>query len=170
MASPVFRDRLMKLQGRSLAMKFHAMRMLTCSLKDESPGVAGLITKLRNCQLNFDISALAIDVMGELGALYDHTQYERDRGYWQSHSFFSLGLIIGGGTAQIQKNIISEPEDSGKEKERRWISASRKINSCWMKPCAVFLAIKFPSIACENSAMKTVPTIAASGSRSPSWG
>jgi alkylation response protein AidB-like acyl-CoA dehydrogenase len=108
MASPVFRDRLMKLQGRSLAMKFHAMRMLTCSLKDESPGVAGLITKLRNCQLNFDISALAIDVMGELGALYDHTQYERDRGYWQTHSFFSLGLIIGGGTAQIQKNIISE--------------------------------------------------------------
>jgi len=108
MASPVFRDRLMKLQGRSLAMKFHAMRMLTCSLKDEAPGVAGLITKLRNCQLNFDISALAIDVMGELGALYNHTEYERDRGYWQSHSFFSLGLIIGGGTAQIQKNIISE--------------------------------------------------------------
>jgi alkylation response protein AidB-like acyl-CoA dehydrogenase len=108
MASPVFRDRLMKLQGRSLAMKFHAMRMVTCSLRNENSGVAGLITKLRNCQLNFDISALAIDVMGELGALYEHTEYERDRGYWQSHSFFSLGLIIGGGTAQIQKNIISE--------------------------------------------------------------
>ncbi|HIL01819.1 MAG TPA: acyl-CoA dehydrogenase [Myxococcales bacterium] len=108
MASPVFRDRLMKLQARSLAMKFHAMRMVTCSLKNENSGVAGLITKLRNCQLNFDISALAIDVMGELGALYEHTEYERDRGYWQSHSFFSLGLIIGGGTAQIQKNIISE--------------------------------------------------------------
>jgi alkylation response protein AidB-like acyl-CoA dehydrogenase len=108
MANPVFRDRLMKLQARSMAMKFHAMRILTCSLRDESPGVAGLITKLRNCQLNFDISSLAIDVMGELGGLYDHTQYERDRGYWQSHSFFSLGLIIGGGTAQIQKNIISE--------------------------------------------------------------
>jgi hypothetical protein len=54
------------------------------------------------------MSALAIDVMGELGGLYDHTKYERDRGYWQTHSFFSLGLIIGGGTAQIQKNIISE--------------------------------------------------------------
>ena len=108
MQSPVFRDRLMQLQARSMAMKFHAMRMLTCSLKDETPGVAGLITKLRNCQLNFDISSLAIDVMGELGALYNHTQYERDHGYWQAHSFFSLGLIIGGGTAQIQKNIISE--------------------------------------------------------------
>jgi alkylation response protein AidB-like acyl-CoA dehydrogenase len=108
MASPVYRDRLMKLQARALSMKHHGMRMLTCNLKQESPGVAGLIVKLQNCQLNFDMAALAIDVMGELGALYDHTKYERERGYWQAHSFFSLGLIIGGGTAQIQKNIIAE--------------------------------------------------------------
>jgi len=108
MASPVYRDRLMKLQARALSMKFHGMRMLTCTLKGESPGVAGLIVKLQNCQLNFDMAALAIDVMGELGALYDHSKYERERGFWQAHSIFSLGLIIGGGTAQIQKNIIAE--------------------------------------------------------------
>jgi len=108
MASPVYRDRLMRLQARVLTMKCHGMRLLTCSLKQQNPGVAGLVVKLQNCQLNFDIAALAIDVMGELGVLYDHTKYERDRGYWQIHSIFSLGLIIGGGTAQIQKNIISE--------------------------------------------------------------
>ena len=108
MASPVYRDRLMKLQARALAMKHHGMRMLTCSLKGESPGVAGLVVKLQNCQLNFDMAKLALDVMGELGALYDHSKYEREQGYWQAHSMFSLGLIIGGGTAQIQKNIIAE--------------------------------------------------------------
>jgi alkylation response protein AidB-like acyl-CoA dehydrogenase len=108
MASPVYRDRLMRLQARVLSMKHHSMRMLTCSLKGEASGVAGLVTKLQNCQLNFDMAALAIDVMGELGTLYDHTRYERDKGWWQAHSMFSLGLIIGGGTAQIQKNIISE--------------------------------------------------------------
>ncbi len=31
MASPVYRDRLMKLQARALSMKHHGMRMLTCS-------------------------------------------------------------------------------------------------------------------------------------------
>jgi alkylation response protein AidB-like acyl-CoA dehydrogenase len=108
MQSPVYRDRLMRLHARALSMKHHSMRMLTCSLKGESPGVAGLVVKLQNCQLSFDMASLAIDVMGELGALYDHSKYERDRGWWQAHSFFSLGLIIGGGTAQIQKNIISE--------------------------------------------------------------
>ncbi len=108
MASPVYRDRLMRLQARALTMKHHGMRMLTCSLKNDSPGVAGLVVKLQNCQLSFDMAALAIDVMGELGVLYDHTKYERELGFWQSYSMFSLGLIIGGGTAQIQKNIISE--------------------------------------------------------------
>ena len=108
MDNPVYRDRLMRLQARVLTMKHHGMRMLTCNLRGEAPGVAGLVTKLQNCQLNFDMASLAIDVMGELGALYDHTKYERERGWWQAHSMFSLGLIIGGGTAQIQKNIISE--------------------------------------------------------------
>jgi alkylation response protein AidB-like acyl-CoA dehydrogenase len=108
MASPVLRDRLLRLQARVLAMKHHGMRMLTCNLRGESPGLAGLVVKLQNCQLSFDLAALALDVMGELGALYDHSKYERERGYWQSFSMFSLGLIIGGGTAQIQKNIIAE--------------------------------------------------------------
>ena len=108
LTNPVYRDRLMKLQGRVLAMKANAMRVLTCNLKGESPGLAGLVVKLQNCQLNFDMAALAIDVMGELGVLYDHARYERENAFWQTHSFLSLGFIIGGGTAQIQKNIIAE--------------------------------------------------------------
>ncbi|HKA13511.1 MAG TPA: acyl-CoA dehydrogenase family protein [Myxococcota bacterium] len=107
-ASPVYRDRLMRLQARAHAMKHHSMRLLTCGLRGESPGVAGLVVKLSNCQLSFDIAALAIDAMGELGSLYDHAKYEREKGFWQAHSFFALGLIIGGGTAQIQRNIIAE--------------------------------------------------------------
>jgi len=107
-ASPVLRDRLMRLRARVLAMKMHAMRLVTCSLRGESPGVAGLVVKLQNCQLNFDLASLALDAMGELGVLYDHSRYERERGFWQVHSMLSLGFIIGGGTAQIQKNIIAE--------------------------------------------------------------
>ena len=104
----VDRDRLMRLQGRVLAMKSHAMRVLTSNLKGEPPGLAAFVVKLQNCQLNFDLASLAIDVMGELSVLYDHSKYEREQAFWQTHSFLSLGFIIGGGTAQIQKNIIAE--------------------------------------------------------------
>jgi alkylation response protein AidB-like acyl-CoA dehydrogenase len=106
--NPALRDRLGKLEARVLSMKYASMRLLTCSLKGESPGVAGLVTKLNGCQLNYDLAQLALDAMGEMGALYHRSKYERSLGMWVFQHMFALGLIIGGGTAQIQKNIISE--------------------------------------------------------------
>ncbi|HXX48820.1 MAG TPA: acyl-CoA dehydrogenase family protein [Myxococcota bacterium] len=106
--SPVLRDRLARLEAAVLAMKYHALRLLTCQLRGESPGVAGLIVKLRGCELNYQIAALALDVLGELGPLYRDSPHLRAQGAWPAQWMFSLGLIIGGGTAQIQKNIIAE--------------------------------------------------------------
>jgi alkylation response protein AidB-like acyl-CoA dehydrogenase len=106
--SPVLRDRLLRLQARVLALKYHGMRMLTARARGESPGVAGLVTKLAGCEVSHQLNALAIDAMGELGTLYHGSPHARERGRWQSQHMFTLGLIIGGGTAQIQKNIISE--------------------------------------------------------------
>jgi alkylation response protein AidB-like acyl-CoA dehydrogenase len=108
MDSPVLRDRLLRLQSRVLAMKYHDLRMLTARARGESPGVAGLVTKLAGCEVSHQLNALAIDALGELGVLYDRSPRERGGGRWQTQHMFTLGLIIGGGTAQIQKNIISE--------------------------------------------------------------
>jgi len=70
--------------------------------------MARLIVKLQGCELNHQLAALAIDAMGELGILYNDSPHVRRRGEWQRKFMFDLGLIIGGGTAQIQKNIIAE--------------------------------------------------------------
>jgi alkylation response protein AidB-like acyl-CoA dehydrogenase len=105
---PLVRDKLMQLQAKSIAMKCHAMRMLTARVRGEPPGVAGLVTKLNGCQLNHDLAGLAIDAAGEAGALYRGAKRVRDGGRWQFTYMFQLGLIIGGGTAQVQKNIIAE--------------------------------------------------------------
>jgi alkylation response protein AidB-like acyl-CoA dehydrogenase len=106
--NPVFRDRLMQLQGRVLSMKFNGLRLITSQLTQEPAGLAGLIVKLQGCELNHQLAALAIDALGELGILYQDGPHLRARGSWQRSYMFDLGLIIGGGTAQIQKNIIAE--------------------------------------------------------------
>ena len=108
MDNPVLRDRLLKLQARVHAMEYHGLRLLTASLKGEDPGVARPIVKLMGCELNHQLAAFAIDALGELGMLYSASPHLRNGGNWQSSYMFDLGLIIGGGTAQIQKNIISE--------------------------------------------------------------
>jgi alkylation response protein AidB-like acyl-CoA dehydrogenase len=106
--NPVLRDRLMRLQARVMAMKFNGLRLITSQLAGEQPGLAGLVVKLQGCELNHQLAALAIDVLGELGVLYEDSPHLRNHGAWQQRYMFDLGLIIGGGTAQIQKNIISE--------------------------------------------------------------
>jgi alkylation response protein AidB-like acyl-CoA dehydrogenase len=106
--APLLRDRLVRLQARVLAAKAHSLRLLTCQLRGEPAGLAGLVVKLTGCELSHQLAALGLDAMGELGQLYHHAPHERDGGRWLFHYLFSLGLIIGGGTAQIQKNIIAE--------------------------------------------------------------
>ncbi|MBX9896448.1 MAG: acyl-CoA dehydrogenase family protein [Qipengyuania sp.] len=106
--NPVLRDRLVALQAEVAAMKYNGMRVLSNQLKGEPGGMAKLIVKLQSCELAHQISALAIDAMGEMGILYDGSPREREGGAWQWNYMFQLGLIIGGGTAQIQKNIIAE--------------------------------------------------------------
>jgi alkylation response protein AidB-like acyl-CoA dehydrogenase len=106
--NPVFRDRLMQLQARVFAMKFNGLRLLTSAISGEPAGLAGLVVKLQGCELNHQIAALAIDALGEAGILYHEGPHLRAKGAWQRNYMFDLGLIIGGGTAQIQKNIIAE--------------------------------------------------------------
>ena len=109
MDNPVYRDRLVKLQAEVYAMRMHGLRLMTQRLRGERGGIERLIVKLQGCELNHQLAALAVDIMGEFGLLYgEGTPYLRERGSWQFKYMFDLGLIIGGGTAQIQKNIIAE--------------------------------------------------------------
>ena len=107
--NPVFRDRLMKLQGQVMAMQYNDMRLLSSRInKNQDTKLAGMVVKLIGTELRHEIEGLAIDVMGEIGLSYGDNPYIRGNGSWQHQYMFYLGLIIGGGTSQIQKNIISE--------------------------------------------------------------
>ena len=106
---PVFRDRVMKIQGRVLAFQNHGLRLLSASLNKRKDAMFGvMILKLIGTELRHELEGLAIDVMGELGTLYQDSPNLRDNGSWQFAYMMYLGLIIGGGTNQIQKNIIAE--------------------------------------------------------------
>ena len=107
---PTYRDRLMRIQGRVMAMRFNDMRILSGKINGKGDTkLARMVVKLQGTELRHDLEGLAIDAMGELGLAYGKDNpYLRDRGSWQYQHMFYLGLIIGGGTSQIQKNIISE--------------------------------------------------------------
>ncbi len=104
----MYRDRLVAAQAKTEALKFHSLRLLSHTLKNEEPGVSRLIVKYYGTTLARELSDIALEALGEIGQLYAGSPHVRSHGSWQWRNMFDLGLIIGGGTSQIQKNIISE--------------------------------------------------------------
>ena len=105
---PVVRQRLAALKIQVEAMRLNAYRNLTATLQGKKPGIEASITKLVTCELNHQLAATALELLGPYGTLYRGSKHLRDDGFWPYELMFSLGLIIGGGTAQIQKNIIAQ--------------------------------------------------------------
>ena len=107
--NPVYRDRLMQIQGRVMALRFNDLRILSSKVNpDQDARLARMVVKLQGTELRHDLEGMAIDIMGEVGLSYGDNPHTRSAGSWQSQYMYYLGLIIGGGTSQIQKNIISE--------------------------------------------------------------
>jgi len=105
---PLVRQKLADLAISVEAMRLHSYRQLTDLLRGRHPGIAASVNKLVSTELNHAICTLAIELLGNYGTLDRKAKYVADRGIWPYEFMFTLGLIIGGGTSQIQKNIISE--------------------------------------------------------------
>ena len=106
---PIYRDKLMALQAKVTAFQSNSLRVLSAKLNPgQDAKMAGMIQKYYGTELRHELEGFAVDIMGELGTLYEDSPYLKDKGSWQFLYMYYLGLIIGGGTSQIQKNIISE--------------------------------------------------------------
>jgi alkylation response protein AidB-like acyl-CoA dehydrogenase len=105
---PVLVDRLATLSCRVAAMRAHADRILAGDLAGEDARLAAMVVKLQGCELNLQLATLAVDVMGADAPLYGDSPRLHDEGVWPFRAMFDLALVIGGGSAQVQRNIIAE--------------------------------------------------------------
>jgi alkylation response protein AidB-like acyl-CoA dehydrogenase len=108
---PEYRDRLLRLQGEVLASKYHGLRLLTEHARGEDSGLKRLIVKYNGTMIGYRLSSLAVDVLGAAGLAYepDDEAAETDEATaWHVDNMYDIGLMIGGGSTNIQKNIIGE--------------------------------------------------------------
>jgi alkylation response protein AidB-like acyl-CoA dehydrogenase len=108
---PEFRDRLLRLQAEVMASRWHHLRLLTERARGEDPGVKQFLVKYFGTTLGYRLSSLAVDVLGVAGLVYQprgEAAEDDEATTWQIDYMYDIGLMIGGGTSQIQKNIIAE--------------------------------------------------------------
>jgi alkylation response protein AidB-like acyl-CoA dehydrogenase len=106
-----YRDRLLKLQGEVIAWKAHNLRLLTEAAQGVDSGVKRMIIKYGGTMLGFRLASLAVDALGTAGLPFESAGEDAeddDATTWNIDYLYDVGLMIGGGSNNIQKNIISE--------------------------------------------------------------
>jgi alkylation response protein AidB-like acyl-CoA dehydrogenase len=104
----VMRQTIAQLKIETEIAKLLFYRHLTTELRGGIPGPEASIMKLYSTELNHRICDTALHLMGPYASLWHDSKYVVDDGTWQYEHMYTRGLIIGGGTSQIQKNIIGE--------------------------------------------------------------
>jgi alkylation response protein AidB-like acyl-CoA dehydrogenase len=104
----VMRDQLVRLIMEEKALALGDKRAHITALTTDYPHSLPLSHKLRGTEMSRRMRQFAINLQGAAGALYVGDAQARQGGFWQRAYFNSFSATIGGGTSQVQTNIVAE--------------------------------------------------------------
>jgi alkylation response protein AidB-like acyl-CoA dehydrogenase len=107
-SNQLYRHRLADMQIDVEAMRLHALRLLSNAIHKRQGGVENMVAKLVGTELHHRMALTAMDMLGDYGPLGRGEQSAFDRGVWSATWFGSIARMFGGGTSEIQKNVIAE--------------------------------------------------------------
>ncbi len=105
---PIFRDQLVSLIMEEKAISLGDRRAHIAPLNTDYPYSLPLSHKLRSTEYARRMRKFAVCLQGAAGGLYVGDTAAIEGGFWQKAYFQSFSATIGGGTSQIQKNIVAE--------------------------------------------------------------
>jgi acyl-CoA dehydrogenase len=105
---PAIRRRLVRAETRIESMRLNGLRFLTRQLKGEKLGAETSVNKLLRAELEIELGELALAIQGSAGPLAAGADVVPDGGRWQRFALSWPEVVIGGGTPNIQKNIVAE--------------------------------------------------------------
>jgi len=105
---PVVRDSLTRLIVEERAIELNALRKQIPELCLDYPDAIDTFNKLQLSEFRRRLSRFAVSLQGENAKLYVGDPDAYEDGDWQRHYMNAYSVTIGGGTSQIQMNIVGE--------------------------------------------------------------
>jgi alkylation response protein AidB-like acyl-CoA dehydrogenase len=105
---PILRDRLATLYIEAQAQGLGAIRSGVAGLNAERPFALRFMTKLVASEWNQRLTELACEMVGPDSVYWLGDEHAPDKAEWQRAFLNSFGMTIGGGTSEIQRNILGE--------------------------------------------------------------
>jgi len=105
---PLVRDRLVQLMIEERGLELAQQRVRHPALSQPRPFAVALMNKLCFTELRRRLCAFAVGLQGSNAALYTGDPGAYSDGDWQRGYMNAFSATIGGGTSQIQMNILGE--------------------------------------------------------------
>lgn len=107
-ADPVLRQRLARLYTEHELLRLTQLRAVSAKVRGEEPGPETSVGKILADEHGRKLFDLAKDMAGPGGMLTDAGPGGADVGLWHHGFLFAPALTIGGGTGEVQRNIVGE--------------------------------------------------------------
>jgi alkylation response protein AidB-like acyl-CoA dehydrogenase len=129
-ADPVVRQALARLHIESELLRLIRLRTVTARIKGEPPGAEASVRKIMADEHGQRIMGLAKDLAGAGGMLSTGGPLGQDPAMWNYGFLFAPALTVGGGTGEVQRNIVAErvlglPHDIDVEQGQTWSETRR---------------------------------------------
>lgn len=105
---PYLRDRIAQLAIEEEALRASAQRYKVPGLTEDRPMALPFMAKVASCEHSQRLAALAQEIEGPAAQYAFGAEHALENGHWQRAYMNSFGFTIGGGTSEIQRNIIGE--------------------------------------------------------------
>ena len=105
---PAVHRRIGEFEAKIAAMKYNGLRYLTKQLRGEPLSSETSVNKLHRASLEIEMDDFAVELTGLAGVQLPGSEEAVDGGRWARSSLGWPGVVIGGGTPNIQRNIIAE--------------------------------------------------------------
>jgi len=105
---PIVRDDLIDFIIDAQSLSLNSQRAKIGALVRDNPAGLPLMDKLVKTEFAREINQYALTLQGTRSAYYVDEPNALDRGWWHRSYLNAFSATIGGGTSQIQRNIIGE--------------------------------------------------------------
>ena len=102
------RRKLAAFEARIEAARLNGLRSLTRQVRGENTQSDASINKLHNCNLLVEMAETGLHLLGGASPYLGESEASLYKGRWQIGALGWPTTVIGGGTPNVQKNIIAE--------------------------------------------------------------
>jgi alkylation response protein AidB-like acyl-CoA dehydrogenase len=107
-ADPVLRQRLAALYVESEVLRLIRLRTVSAKVQGLEPGPEASVRKALADEHGQHVMAMAVELAGTHGLLADRGPFGSDDAMWPQGYLYSRALTVGGGTSEVQRNILGE--------------------------------------------------------------